>query len=170
MELQWLEEVLSLILEKAMQATCTHLDPKHLDQQVVDLLRPAGSLDVLRLNCHADVHRDLEVILLLADEGLISHRVDEAFVGVDVVGRGRPGGGKDIPVGTETLRWHSMFLSSASSGLTASRSCRCTDSTSSLAGTAPTSGTGWMPNTVQRQQRRKPLRHRGSCRHHCRKC
>lgn len=95
-----------------MQATRTHLDPEHLDQQVVDLLRSAGRLDALRLSCHAHVHRDLEVILLLADEGLVGHRVDEAFVGVDVVGRGRPAGGKDILVGTETLRWHSTFSGS----------------------------------------------------------
>lgn len=93
-----------------MQAARTHLDPKHLDQQVFDLLRPARCLDVLWLSCHSDVHRDLEVILLLADEGLVGHRVDEAFVGVDVVGRGRPGGDKDIPVGTKTLLALNVFI------------------------------------------------------------
>lgn len=58
---------------------------------MVDRLRSAGRSDVLRLCGHADVNSDLEVILLLADEGLVGHREDEAFICVDVVGRRRPG-------------------------------------------------------------------------------
>lgn len=74
----------------------THLDPEHFYLEVVDHLRPVGRSDILRLCGRADVNGDLEVILLLADEGLISGRVDEAFVSVDVVGRRRPGGGKTL--------------------------------------------------------------------------
>lgn len=73
----------------------THLDPKHLDQQVVHLAPPTGCVDVVRLggggSGGADVDGDLEVVLLLADEGLVGHGVDEALVRVHVVGRGRRG-------------------------------------------------------------------------------
>lgn len=70
--------------------SCTHLDPEHFYLEVVDLLRPIGRSHVLRLCCHANVNSDLEVVLLLADEGFVSYRVDEAFICVYVVGRKRP--------------------------------------------------------------------------------
>lgn len=69
----------------------THLHPEHFYLEVVDHLRSAGRSDVLWLCSYADVNGDLEVILLLADEGLVSRRVDEAFICVDVVGGRRPG-------------------------------------------------------------------------------
>ena len=71
--------------------SCTHLDPKHFYLEVVDLLRPALCPDVLWLCSHANVNGDLEVVLLLADEGLVSCRVVEAFICVNVVGKRRPG-------------------------------------------------------------------------------
>lgn len=65
---------------------------------MVDRLRSAGRSDVLRLCGHADVNSDLEVILLLADEGLVGHGEDEAFICVDVVGRRRPGNTEEEPI------------------------------------------------------------------------
>lgn len=72
-----------------VEAVRTHLDPKYFYLEVVDHLWPAGRLDILRLCGHANVNGDLEVILLLADKGLISGRVEEALVCVNVVGRRR---------------------------------------------------------------------------------
>lgn len=66
---------------------------------MVDRLRSAWRSDVLRLCSHADVNGDLEVILLLADEGLVSRREDEAFICVDVVGRRRPGNTEEELIG-----------------------------------------------------------------------
>lgn len=51
----------------------------------------------MRLCGHADVNGDLEVVLLLADEGLIRCRVVEAFISINVVGRRRPGNTEGKP-------------------------------------------------------------------------
>lgn len=69
---------------------------------MVDLLRPAGRSDVFRLCGHADVNGDLEVVLLLANEGLVQCGVVEAFIGVDVVGGRRPGNSR--------RRWNGSFV------------------------------------------------------------
>lgn len=50
----------------------THLDPEHFYLEVIDHLWPAGCLDILWLCGHADMNGDLEVVLFLADKGLIS--------------------------------------------------------------------------------------------------
>ncbi len=64
---------------------------------MVNLLWPTGRSDVLRLCGHADVNGDLEVVLLLADEGLIRCRVVEPFISVNMVGRRRPGNTEEKP-------------------------------------------------------------------------
>lgn len=69
-----------------MSTSCTNLVPKDFYLEVVDHLWPIGCLDVLWLRCHADMNSDLEVILLLADEGLVSCGVYEALVCAHVVG------------------------------------------------------------------------------------
>lgn len=68
----------------------THLHSKHSYLEMVDLLWSAGCPDVLWLCGHTDVNSDLKVVLLLANEGLVSCRVVEAFICVHVVGRWRP--------------------------------------------------------------------------------
>lgn len=65
---------------------------------MVDLLRSAGRSDVMRLCGHTDVNCDLEVVLLLADEGLVGCGVDEAFISVNVVGKRRPGNTEEKPL------------------------------------------------------------------------
>jgi len=114
---------LQLKLEgKVHTSVSPYLDPEHLDLEVVDRPRPAGRLDVRRLRGHADVNGDLEVVLLLADEGLVGHGVVEAFVGVDVVGRRTPGGAGEDEV--EALKMNNDNPDSADSELTLFGSCR----------------------------------------------
>lgn len=86
--------------------SCTHLEPKHFYLEVVHLLCPTGCSDVLWLCGHTDVNGDLKVVLLLANEGLISCRVVEAFICVDMVGWRRPGNEGQHPF---LLRsWHQL--------------------------------------------------------------
>lgn len=68
-----------------------HLDPEDFDQEVGDLLGTSGRAHVSRFGGHTDVHSDLEVVLLLAHEGLVGAGVEEALVRVHAVGRRRPG-------------------------------------------------------------------------------
>ena len=78
------------------RTTGSHLDPKHFDQEVVDLLRTSGRADVSRFRGHADVRGDLEVVLLLAHEGLVGAGEQEALVRVHVEGGRRPGGARRV--------------------------------------------------------------------------
>lgn len=73
-----------------------YLNPKHFYLPVVDLSQTTGRPDVSRLCGYADVNCDLEVVLLLADESLVSGRVVEAFIGVHAVGRRSPGEEEDL--------------------------------------------------------------------------
>lgn len=63
-----------------------------LQVEAVKGLEAFGSLDVLGLAQHANVHSHLEVVLLLAHEGIVTHRKVETFVGVHTVGEHGPGG------------------------------------------------------------------------------
>ena len=65
-----------------------YLDSKHLYFIVVDLLCPTGGSEVLWLCGQPNVNGDLKVVFLLANKGLIRCRVVEAFICVNVVGRG----------------------------------------------------------------------------------
>lgn len=58
---------------------------------MVDLLRSPGRADESGFRGHPDVSGDLEVVLLLTDEGLVGAGVKEPLVGVNVVGGVRPG-------------------------------------------------------------------------------
>ena len=68
----------------------THLNPKNFHLEVVNFLQPAGCSYVMWLCCYTYVNCDLKVILLLANESLISGGVVEAFISIDVVGKRRP--------------------------------------------------------------------------------
>lgn len=63
-----------------------HLDPEHFNLEVVYVLWSRGRSEVARFPRHADMNCDLEVILLLANKGLISWRVVKAFICVHVIG------------------------------------------------------------------------------------
>lgn len=86
---------------------------------MVHLLRSSGRADVSWFCGHPDVNGDLEVILLLTDEGLVGGGVDETFVCVDMVGRRRPGEGEtfmvDLLLEPTRFSWvlHSQCLKAA---------------------------------------------------------
>lgn len=66
-----------------------HLHTVEFEIEAFDGLQAVAGLDVLGISQHADVDRDLEMVLLLADEGIIGQGEVEALVGVDTVGRHR---------------------------------------------------------------------------------
>lgn len=69
-----------------IKQSCTHLNPKHFYLEVVDFLRSTRRPDILRLCGHADVNGNLKVVLFLTDKGLVSGRIVEAFICIDMVG------------------------------------------------------------------------------------
>lgn len=64
----------------------THLYSIKFEIEAVDGLQAFARLDVLGISQHADVHRDLKVVLLLANESVISQGEVEALVSVNPVG------------------------------------------------------------------------------------
>lgn len=66
-----------------------HLHAVELEIETFDGLQAVAGLDVLGISQHANVDRDLEMVLLLADKGIIGQGEVEALVGVDTVGRHR---------------------------------------------------------------------------------
>lgn len=85
----------------ARPQTCLH--SVQLQVEAVQRLEPLWRLHILGLTQHADVHRHLEVVLLLAHKSVVTHRKVEALVGVHPVGEHRPrggegDGGQDSPV------------------------------------------------------------------------
>lgn len=152
---------------RRLEDSCTHLDPEHFYLEVVDSLRSAGRSDVLRLRGHTDVNGDLEVILLLADEGLVGCRVDEAFICVDVVGGRRPGSTEGAGDRCNCLKV--QIADSAGSVLTVPGSCRCTKCSSVPACTHPRSAAGRVPNSVRHRLHHFQHRHLESHHLHCRR-
>ena len=71
---------------------CWYLHSVELQVEAVDGLQALAGLDVLGIAQHADVDSDLEVVLLLAHEGVVGQGEVEAFVCVHAIGGHRPGG------------------------------------------------------------------------------
>lgn len=65
--------------------TCLH--SMQLQVEAVEGLQALRGLHVLGISDHADVDRDLEVILLLAYEGIVAHGEVEPFVRIHPVRR-----------------------------------------------------------------------------------
>ena len=70
---------------------CLYLDSVELQVEAVYGLEALAGLDILGIPQHADVDRDLEVVLLLAHKGIICQGEVEALVCVHAIGRHRPG-------------------------------------------------------------------------------
>lgn len=64
-----------------------HLHAVEFEIEALDGLQAIAGLDVLGIAQHADVDGDLEVILLLADKGVVGQGEVEALVGVHAVCR-----------------------------------------------------------------------------------
>lgn len=65
----------------------THLHSVEFEIEAFDGLQALACLDVLGISRHADVHRDLEVVLLLANEGIVGQGEVEALVSIHAIGR-----------------------------------------------------------------------------------
>ena len=75
-----------------LKVSCWYLDSVELQVEAVNGLEALAGLDVLGIPQHADVDRDLEVVLLLAHKGVIRQGEVEALVCVHAIGGHRPGG------------------------------------------------------------------------------
>lgn len=64
-----------------------HLYSMEFQIEAVDGLQAIICLDVLGISQHAYVHCDLEVVLLLANEGIVSQGEVESLVSVNSIGR-----------------------------------------------------------------------------------
>jgi len=69
-----------------------YLHAVELQVEAVDGLQALAGLDVLGVPQHTDVHSDLEVVLLLAHEGVVGQGEVETLVGVHAVGGHWPEG------------------------------------------------------------------------------
>lgn len=64
----------------------THLDSIKFEIEAVDGLQAFACLDIPGLSQHAYVYCDLEMVLLLANESIISQGKVEALVSINTVG------------------------------------------------------------------------------------
>lgn len=62
-----------------------HLYSIEFEVEAINGLQAFIRLDILGISQHSDVHRNLEVVFLLANEGVISQGEVEAFVGINAV-------------------------------------------------------------------------------------
>lgn len=87
-----------------------HLHTVEFEIEAFDGLQAVAGLDVLGISQHADVDRDLEMVLLLADEGIIGQGEVEALVGVDTVGRHWTLKGAERDLNTLIMRIRSLNM------------------------------------------------------------
>lgn len=64
-----------------------YFDSVEFQVKALDWLQPLAGLHIFGISGHSDVHRDLEVILLLTHERIVGQREVETFICVHSVGR-----------------------------------------------------------------------------------